>query len=113
MTIAIDKVKMDQFRPHFVYFNPIANIILVSAEQIKSVDFVLGIWTPGHRMIGAKRSTNLWQTLVTWVPGFDPYWLFIKGKKNCYEIDLTDFNSFDASCHGNVKQKMFKNFFAI
>ena len=43
MTIAIDKVKMDQFRPQFVYFNPIANIILVSAEQIKSVDFVLGI----------------------------------------------------------------------
>ena len=43
----------------FVYFHSF--LVTISIQIEKSVDGVLGIWTQGHRMVGADESTELWR----------------------------------------------------
>ena len=51
---------MGQSRPLFVYFRYF--LITISIIQIeKSVDGVLGIQTPGHRMVGADKTAEIWR----------------------------------------------------
>ena len=49
--------KMGQSRPLFVYFRSF--LVLIQIE--KSVDGVLGIQTWGRMMVGADKTTELWQ----------------------------------------------------
>ena len=48
--------KMGQSRPLFVYF--LSFLVTISIQIEKSIDDVLGIWTRGHRMVGADFFTN-------------------------------------------------------
>ena len=50
---------MGQFRPLFVYF--CSFLVTLSIQIEKRIDGVLGIRTRGRRMVGADKSTELWQ----------------------------------------------------
>ena len=53
------KRDLGQSRPLFVYI--CSFLITISIIEIeKSIDGVLGIWTRGHRMVGADETTELW-----------------------------------------------------
>ena len=49
---------MGQSRPLFVYFRHFLITILIIE---KSIDGVLGIRTPGRRVVGADETTELWR----------------------------------------------------
>ena len=51
---------MDQSRSLFVYFCHFLDTISIMQIE-KSIDGVLGIWTQGHRMVGADETTELWR----------------------------------------------------
>ena len=51
---------MGQFRPIYVYFRYFLDTISIIQIE-KSIDEVLGIQTRGRRMVGADKTTELWQ----------------------------------------------------
>ena len=61
--------QMCRSRPLFVYFCYFLNTISIIQIE-KSIDGVLGIWTPGRRMVGADKTTELWR----------PPWSFLEFK---------------------------------
>ena len=54
---------MGQSRPLFVYFHYFLDTISIIQIE-KSVDGVLGILTRGRRMVGADKTTELWQQRI-------------------------------------------------
>ena len=60
MKVVVFFKKMGQCRPLFFYFRSfLVNTISIQIE--KSVDGVLGIQTQSRRMVGADKTTELWQ----------------------------------------------------
>ena len=51
---------MGQARPLFVYF--LSFLVIISKQIEKSIDGVLGIQTRDRRMVGADKTTELWQS---------------------------------------------------
>ena len=51
---------MGQSRPLFCFYCR-SFLVTISIQIEKSKDGVLGIWTRGHRMVGADETTELWR----------------------------------------------------
>ena len=60
---------MGQYRPLFVYFCYFLDTFSIIQIE-KSIDGVLGIRTWGCNMVGAAKTTELWQTPLDWLKLF-------------------------------------------